>query len=138
MIDALPPEQRSRVTVINDFAEEDKPQILAATDVFAHPSGNESFGIAFVEAWACGKPVIGARVGSIPSVVDEHENGLLFDYLDPRDLARAILALLDDPERQRTLGRAGREKVLNNYTWDIITDRLRDVYAGLLSNYQKR
>jgi glycosyltransferase involved in cell wall biosynthesis len=135
MIDTLPPEQRARVTVIDDFAEADKPEIFAACDVIAHPSGNESFGIVFLEAWACGRPVIGARVGAIPSVIDEDVDGLLFRYLDPDDLSHAILRLLGDPARQKELGRAGKEKILRNYTWEIVTERLRGVYADTISRY---
>jgi glycosyltransferase involved in cell wall biosynthesis len=122
--------------VINDFSEEEKPRLLAACDLLAHPSGNESFGIAFIEAWACGKPVVGARVGAVPSVIDEDQDGLLFRYLDPDGMAQAILALLADPSRRIRMGKAGRRKVLANYTWDIVTDRLRAVYTEVVSRYE--
>ena len=69
-VGALPPEQRANVTVIGDFSEAEKPNLLASCDVFVMASSEESFGIAFLEAWACGKPVIGARIGAIPSVID--------------------------------------------------------------------
>jgi glycosyltransferase involved in cell wall biosynthesis len=136
MINAFPPEQQARITVVNDFPEKQKPNLLAACNVIAHPSGNESFGIVFVEAWACGKPVIGARVGSIPSVIDEGKDGLLFKYLDPDSLAQAILELLDAPSQQIRMGEAGRQKVLRNYTWEIVADRLRAVYAELVSGHR--
>jgi glycosyltransferase involved in cell wall biosynthesis len=136
MIEAFPPEKQAQITVVNDFPEKQKPNLLAACDVIAHPSGNESFGIVFVEAWACGKPVIGARVGSIPSVIDEGQDGLLFKYLDPDSLAQAILRLLDDPSQRSRMGEAGRQKVLRDYTWEIVADRLRAVYAELVSGHQ--
>jgi glycosyltransferase involved in cell wall biosynthesis len=136
MINAFPPQQQARITVVNDFPEKQKPDLLAACDVIAHPSGNESFGIVFVEAWACGKPVIGARVGSIPSVIDEGQDGLLFNYLDPDSLAQALLDLLDNPSQQARMGEAGRQKVLGNYTWEIVADRLRAVYAELVSGQE--
>jgi glycosyltransferase involved in cell wall biosynthesis len=136
VINALPPEQQAQVTVISDFSEDQKPRLLAACDLIAHPSGNESFGIAFIEAWACGKPVIGVRVGAIPSVIDEGRDGLLVRYLDPDSLAQAILELLADPSRRVRMGQAGRRKVLENYTWEIVTDRLREVYVEVNSRYQ--
>ena len=135
MINALPPEQRAQVTVINDFSEDEKPDLLAACDLIAHPSGNESFGIAFIEAWACGKPVIGARVGAIPSVIGEGQDGLLYTYLDPNSMAKAILELLADPSRRIRMGEAGRRKVVANYTWEIVTDRLRAVYTQVIRRY---
>jgi glycosyltransferase involved in cell wall biosynthesis len=136
MINGLPPEQQARVTVINDFSEDEKPKLLAACDVLAHPSGNESFGIAFIEAWACGKPVVGARVGAISSVIDEGQDGLLFRYLDSDDMARAILALLANPSRRIRMGEAGQRKVLANYTWKIVTDRLRAVYTEVILRHR--
>lgn len=133
MIAALPVKQRSHVTVVSDFPEDEKPHLLAACDVFVLPSGEESFGIAFLEAWACGKPVIGARVGAIPSVIDEGQDGLLAAYRDADDLARAIMELLADPQRRVRLGRAGQRKVLENHTWEIVADRVRSVYVEVVS-----
>jgi glycosyltransferase involved in cell wall biosynthesis len=138
MISALTPQQRARVTVINNFSESKKPDLLAACDLIAHPSGNESFGIAFIEAWACGKPVIGARVGAIPSVINEGQDGLLHTYLDPTNMAQTILELLGDPSRRIRMGEAGRKKVLANYTWEIVADRLRSVYADAIRRYGER
>jgi glycosyltransferase involved in cell wall biosynthesis len=133
MIHALAPEQRDRVTVINDFSEEEKPDLLMACDVLAHPSANESFGIVFLEAWACGKPVIGAREGAVPSVIDDGYDGLLFDYPDPDSLAKVVLDLLANPSLRSQFGQAGREKTLANYTWDVVTERLRNVYTQAIA-----
>lgn len=132
---ALPPEQKARVTVVGDFSEEEKAQLIAACDIFVLPSGYESFGIAFVEAWACGKPVIGARIGAIPSVIDEGCDGLLVNYGDAGDLARAILELLADPARRLHMGQAGQSKVLQNYTWEIVADRVRAVYTRVIARH---
>lgn len=133
IINALPSEQQTHVTVVSDFPEEEKPNLLAACDIFVLPSGQESFSIAFLEAWACGKPVIGARVGAIPSVIDEGRDGLLAVYQDAGDLARAILELLADPQRRTQMGEAGRRKILENYTWEIVARRVRAVYAEVIS-----
>jgi len=132
MVAAWPPDRQSHVTIISDFAEADKPALLAACDVFALPSSHESFGIVFVEAWACARPVIGARAGAIPSVIQEGHDGLLATYGDPQDLARAILELLRDPARRVEMGRAGQKKVLENYTWDIVTERMRSVFLNAI------
>ena len=133
MINAFPPEQQAHITVVSDFSEEEKPNLLAACDIFALPSGMESFGIAFVEAWACAKPVIGARIGAIPSVIDEGIDGLLVTYQDADDLARAILELLASPSRRAQLGEAGRRKVLESHTWETVADRVRAVYTEAIS-----
>jgi glycosyltransferase involved in cell wall biosynthesis len=138
MIHALPPEQQAWVTVVDSFSEEEKAQLLAACDIFVLPSGHESFGIVFIEAWACGKPVIGARIGAIPTVIDEGCDGLLFTFQDADDLARAIAELLADPARRAQMGQAGREKVLKNYTWEVVADRVRAVYLEAIARRAAR
>ncbi len=128
-IAALPSEQRARVTVLDDFAEADKPHLLAAADVFALPSGQESFGIAFVEAWACRLPVIGVQVGAIQALIEEGRDGLTVPYADVPALAAAILRLLDDRELAGRLGEAGYRKTLAHYTWPAVADQVRAVYV---------
>ncbi|MBN1953797.1 MAG: glycosyltransferase family 4 protein [Anaerolineae bacterium] len=124
----LPPDQQERIVLVSDFPAEEKAELFAACDVLVLPSSHEAFGIVFVEAWAAGKPVIGSRIGAIPTVIDEGVDGLLVRYGDAGDLARAIAELLADPERRARMGEAGRQKVLRRYTWDVITRRFRDVY----------
>jgi glycosyltransferase involved in cell wall biosynthesis len=133
MVAALPPDQQAKATVMHGFPEDLKPALYMACDLLVLPSGYESFGTTFLEAWASGKPVIGARVGAIPSVIDEGEDGLLAAYGDAGDLAQAISQLVQNPEQRARLGAAGRRKVLENYTWDIVTDRVRSVYEGAIS-----
>jgi len=133
----LPSSQQNQVIIVNDFREEEKPDLLAACEIFVLPSAEESLGIAFLEAWAAGKPVIGVRAGAIPSVVDEGQDGLLVPYGDPESLAHAILILLADPERRIAMGQAGQRKVLNHYTWEIFADRVRKVYQKVLTLYDR-
>jgi glycosyltransferase involved in cell wall biosynthesis len=131
-ISQLPLEQQRLVTVVDDFPEAEKPHLFDACDVFAYPSGFESFGIAYLEAWIRGKPVIGCRAGAVPTVIDEGQDGLLVGYEDQGDLARAIVALLGNPILRREMGERGRQKTLQRYTWDAISDRYREVYRSVL------
>jgi glycosyltransferase involved in cell wall biosynthesis len=138
LIRTLPAQWRDQVTLVSDFSEAEKAVLLAACDVFVLPSGYESFGIAFLEAWACGKPVIGARVGAIPSVIDEGRDGLLAPYAEPAGLAYAIQQLLADPRRRAEMGQAGQRKVLREYTWPIVADRIRAVYIDAIARHARR
>lgn len=133
MIRRLPPIQQERVTVVDDFAEHEKVDLLSACDVFVLPSGEESFGIAFIEAWACAKPVIGVRAGAVPAVIDEGQDGLLVKDGDADGLATAIIEMLANPERRAEMGRAGRRKVLSRYTWKTMTQQVREIYQVVLS-----
>jgi glycosyltransferase involved in cell wall biosynthesis len=124
----LPADQRARVTLLPDFDDALKPVLFAAIDLLAYPSGFESFGIAFAEAWAAGKPVIGCRRGAQMSVIDDGADGLLVHFDDPAMLALAIVHLLANPGLRTALGEAGRRKVLEHYTWPHVARRFRHVY----------
>ena len=124
--------ERSRVIQICDFKDEDKASIFDALDVFALPSVGESFGIAYLEAWMCGKPVIGARIGPTSDVIDEGVDGLLSKPEDPGDLAEKLLELLSDPGKRERMGQNGRTKTLKRYTWDLIIDKMEQLYRRVV------
>jgi glycosyltransferase involved in cell wall biosynthesis len=130
--------ERDRIHLIPNFAEREKAEIFAACDVFVSPSGYESFGITFVEAWAAGKPVIGCRSGAIPAVVDEWHDGLLVPYRDTPQLAAAMLELLHDDRRCEKMGRRGHEKVLAAHTWEHAVARFRDAYQEAIERHADR
>lgn len=132
-----PQEFRRRARLLVGFAEEQKPWLFGAVDVLAYPSGYESFGIAFLEAWACGKPVIGARSGAVPTVVVDGVDGLLVDYQDAEGLARAILDLVRDPARAAAMGAAGRSKTLARYTWERVAEQYRRIYERVIGARQQ-
>jgi glycosyltransferase involved in cell wall biosynthesis len=135
MIAKMPEANRRKIKLHYNFTEEEKPWLFAAVDIFAYPSGFESFGIAFLEAWAVKKPVIGCRRGAIPWVVDAGRDGLLVDFQDDRMLAEALLALLHNPGWSQALGEAGYEKVRREYTWPEVARRFREVYCAARGNF---
>jgi glycosyltransferase involved in cell wall biosynthesis len=126
------PEQRKQVVWIENFPEAQKPRLFAAVDAFVYPSGYESFGIAFLEAWSAGIPVVGCRRGAIPAVVDAGRDGLLVPYNHPPLLAEAILLLLRNPAWAQALGQAGRQKVLARFSWEKVAAAFREVYQSVL------
>ncbi len=136
MVGEWPDDWRQKVVFCYDFKSEEKPWLYAALDVFAYPSAFESFGIAFLEAWSAGKPVIGCRKGAIPSVINAGRDGLLIGYQDDVLLAEAIMALLSNRDWARKMGESGYKKVLLNHTWPIVTGRFRDVYSATLERYK--
>lgn len=128
-----PPQWRGRTRVWVDFPSSRKALLFAALDLLAYPSGYESFGIAFLEAWAAGKPVIGTTNGAIPAVVADGETGLLVPYQDAGALAHAIRQLLDQPAAAAALGAEGRARTLARYTWPHIAARFREIYTAVLA-----
>src|SRR5690349_23815671 len=94
------------------------------------PSVAESFGIAYLEAWMCRKPVIGGRVGSTACVIADTVDGMLVDPDNPAELAGSLDSLLRDPERRGRMGDSGRRKVLASFTWDRVVDGVERVYTS--------
>ncbi len=138
LIADFPPHQRERITMITDFAEADKPALLAACDLLLQPSERESFGIVFLEAWAAKKPVIGANSGAAPTVILAEHDGLLAAYGDVDAWANAICRLLNDKALREKLGRHGWEKVQAHYTWPQVSRTLRQIYEDVLSKRHKK
>jgi glycosyltransferase involved in cell wall biosynthesis len=89
----------------------DVPACLAAMDLFVLPSLNEGMGRALVEAMAAGRPVVASRVGGVPAIVHDRQNGLLVPPGDPAVLANTIEELLRRPDWARELGSAGRKTI---------------------------
>jgi glycosyltransferase involved in cell wall biosynthesis len=127
-IDGLPAADRARVQVRGVVPETVKQDLLARCTLLAMPSRVDSFGLVFLEAWSHGRPVIGARAGGIPDVIDDGDNGLLVPFGDVAALAAAIQRLAGDPALARRLGAAGRTKLHAHYTWDRVYDRLAGMY----------
>ena len=128
-----PEAQRRKVKLFYNFKESEKATLFRALDVFAYPSGYESFGIAYLEAWACGLPVIGCQRGAIPWVISSGRDGLLVQFQHDQQLADAIVLLLTNPAWGRLLGQVGYNKVIKHYNWPDIARRFREVYAGAQS-----
>jgi phosphatidylinositol alpha-1,6-mannosyltransferase len=108
---------RDRVAFAGYVPDEDLPGLYAACDVFVMPSralaardGIEGFGMVFLEAGACAKPVIGGRSGGVREAVEDGVTGLLVDPHDVGELAEALRRLLQDPELRRRMGEAGRAR----------------------------
>lgn len=123
-----------QVTLIGglDAASQDLVDAYHAADLFLLPSQHEPFGIAILEAWAAGLPVIASRVGGIISLVSDGQDGALFEAGDEREFCQAFRALVQDGERLRALAAAGRAKARKQYGWEEVTRQLVEIYEGAL------
>ncbi|MFI9611652.1 glycogen synthase [Streptomyces sp. NPDC052023] len=109
-------------------------QLLTHAAVFVCPSVYEPLGIVNLEAMACGTAVVASRVGGIPEVVADGKMGLLVPVDDDFEagLARALDAVLADPEGARRMGEAGRERAVGEFGWDTVARRTAGLYAEVL------
>lgn len=100
-------------------------------DVLINPSLSEAFGMSLVEAMAMEVPTIAARVGGMPEVIAVGQTGLLFEANDVSGLAAAIVHLLSNSELRQTMGKAGRQRASNFFSWDRIAENTVGQYEKI-------
>lgn len=122
----------NHVTIINRFiSRREVTRFLTICDVYALVSRLESFGIVYIEALALGKPVIGSRGQGCEDFITDGENGFLVNPTDREDLAEKLVCLLKDRDLRESLGRKGKDTVMQGYLWRHSVTQLREVYQSL-------
>ncbi len=123
------------IRLLSNITDRQKTEILRVTDILVLPSKEESFGVVFLEAWSFSKPVVGAGIGAVASLIEEGKDGLLFKPDDVQDLADKLRLLVENEPLRKELGENGKAKYLANYTWDAIAKKFRDVYQLAINKF---
>jgi D-inositol-3-phosphate glycosyltransferase len=118
------------IMFIGSLSQETLPYYYSASEVCVMPSLYESFGMVALEAMACGTPVIASRVGGLTYTIRDAETGFLVPEKDPKALAEKLELLLTDECLRRRLGHRATQ-VVREYSWDVVTEAIEDVYAEL-------
>ena len=105
--------------------------VLRGADLFLLPSSTESFGLAALEAMACGLPVVASAVGGIPEVVEEGKTGFLAAVGDVDAMADRALRVLEDPATEQRMKRAAAERALE-FSTDRVVPRYEQLYEEVL------
>ncbi|PWU24288.1 MAG: hypothetical protein C5B48_07000 [Candidatus Rokuibacteriota bacterium] len=113
--------------------QEDVAPFYAAFDALLLPSGNEGTPVSAIEALAGGRPVVATRVGGVPDVVRDGEDGYLVDPAAVDDLAECLAVLAADPALRQRMGEAGREHVRARYSVQRLLDDTDRLYRELLA-----
>lgn len=126
-----------RVHFLGFVADEDLPTIYNLCDVFVMPNrvtegtalaGDiEGFGITFIEAGSCAKPVIAGKSGGAVEAVLDGQTGVLVDPTSHKEIVQAILGLLTDPERAQKLGQQARKRIQSELDWRILTKLVEEI-----------
>jgi glycosyltransferase involved in cell wall biosynthesis len=106
--------------------------VLPVAKLMLLPSDSESFGLAALEAMACGVPVIGTAAGGLPEVVADGACGYLKPVGDVEGMADAALRLLEDPDRWRQFSSDARRRAVEEFPTDEIVSRYRQLYEATL------
>ena len=144
--------QRDGIILISEMLPREKIKILYShARVFACPSLYEPFGIINLEAMSCETPVVGSAVGGIPEIIIEGETGYLielesisrtdFNPKNPeefqKNFAQKINLLLEDENLATQMGKAGRERVLDIFSWESIAKTTYNYYEKVISKFEK-
>jgi glycosyltransferase involved in cell wall biosynthesis len=122
-------ELEERVRFLGKRPPADLPPFYSAADVVVLPSTSvESFGLVLIEAMACATPIIASALPGVKSLVREGVDGWLTYPEDTTHLSKILGQALSNRERSKAMGQAGREKVLQNYDWRTIGERLETLY----------
>lgn len=108
--------------------------LLSVSDLFLLTSLNESFGLAALEAMACGVPVVASRVGGLPEVIDSGREGYLCPFGDVEAMAEAAVKLLADPVLHQKISRAGMAKVRSRFCADRVVTFYENFYREVIGS----
>ena len=126
----------NHVSFIGRIQYAELPQFICVGDVFAMPSRSrlaglevEGLGIVYLEASSCGLPVVAGSSGGAPDAVIQGVTGVVVDGTDNVEIAEAIISLLNDPDKAKRMGAAGRQWIIESWRWEIWSTQ----FNGLLT-----
>lgn len=120
---------KDSVRFVSGLSDAELAEVVGSAEIACVPSLYEGFSLPTVEAMACGTPLVVSRAGAIPEVVGQ--DGDCADLVTPGDvgeLAAALDALLDDPERRLRMGAAGRRRALDRFSWRAVAEATAAAY----------
>jgi glycosyltransferase involved in cell wall biosynthesis len=126
---------KDSVRFVSGLSDTELAEVVGSAEIACVPSLYEGFSLPTVEAMACGTPLVVSRAGAIPEVVGE--DGVCADLVTPGDvgeLAAALEALLDDPERRHRMGAAGRQRALEKYSWRAVAEATHAAYERAIDD----
>jgi glycosyltransferase involved in cell wall biosynthesis len=123
------------VTTITGVSDEDLARLYGEAEIAIVPSLYEGFSLPAIEAMSCAVPVVATTGGALPEVVGvSGETGLLVEPNNPDALVEAIARLLDDSDLRERLGAAGRERVIERFTWQVTAKGTAACYDAILNH----
>lgn len=125
----------ANISFVGRVHYEELPRFISVGEIFAMPSRSrlgglevEGLGIVYLEASACGLPVVGGQSGGAPDALLEGETGYAVDGLNSDDVAAAVLKLLRDPDSAAAMGKRGREWIIQEWEWQHWSSRFNSLF----------
>ena len=123
-----------RVRFVGYVSNQELPTFYRSVDAFILPSETESFGLVFAEAMSCGLPILASNVGGIPEIVRHGVDGLLCPPARPDLLRSNIEKLVGDRLTLDRMGKSGRQRILDYFTWKRTAAEYLDIYNSVLDS----
>ena len=126
------------VSFVSGISDAELVEVMGSAEIACVPSLYEGFSLPTAELMACETPLVVSRAGAIPEVVGP--DGLCADLVTPGDVGElelALQAMLDDPERRARMGKAGRERVLEKFSWRAVAEATAAAYEEVVSKTQR-
>lgn len=125
-----------KVSFRSGISDDELAALIGSAQTLVVPSLYEGFSLPAVEAMACATPVVASDVGALPTLISSEDGdpaGVLVPPKDPAALARAITAMLADPDRAARMGRAGRARAESTYSWRAVAERTAELYRDVIA-----
>jgi glycosyltransferase involved in cell wall biosynthesis len=127
---------KDKVEFLGQRGRADVVELLRGCEVFVLPSRSEPFGIAIIEALACGKPVVATSVGGIPEIIENRKNGILVEPNNPNALAEGLLTVLKSQALQRVITSNGYLTVQERFRCENTGSSYEAIFGDLLNSLQ--
>lgn len=121
-----------------DLPQDRMAELFSRADIFLMAERRAGWSNTSAEAMACGLPVVATRAGALSEIVEDGVTGILVPPADSKALSEALRLLLADPELCRRMGDAGRQRVIENFTWRQTALRTVEVYEEVLGRSAQR
>ena len=122
--------------IFTGYYRGDLYRFMCAADIIVMPSLCEGCPNVLLEAMACGTPVIASRVGAVPDVIQNGKTGILTKPKDVGGIVNALKKLMDNPLLAKEMGEAGRKRMEEEYSWEIICKKIEDAYEKVIEEKQ--
>lgn len=127
---------KDRVLFWYSKCDEELAKVYAACDVFIFPP-QITWGLAVVEAMASSKVVIVSKGCGAAEIIQDNVNGMLVEFGKPKEMAKKVATLIDDPSLRKKLGENAHEYVKNNLSWKKYAQQMEAVFQNVIRNYRK-
>jgi len=123
-----------KIVLVGTIPNHKMPEYYATSDIVVLPSLKEATSIAGLEAMAMCKPVVGTNAGGLPYIIENEKTGLIVPPKNPKVLAKAIISILNNEEKQISMGATARKRVEEKFSWEIIAKKILEIYKQVFEN----